>query len=40
MSSIKIPEFEGGIKTSARRYREWRKKLDVIKDLSDLTDSE
>ena len=40
LSNIKIPEFEGGVNTSVRRYREWRKRLDIIQDLSDLTNSE
>ena len=40
LSNIKIPEFEGGVSTSVRRYREWRKKLDITQDLSALTNSE
>ena len=40
LSNIKIPEFEGGVSTSVRRYSEWRTKFDIIQDLSDLTNSE
>ena len=35
LSSIRIPEFDGGIGTSVRKYREWRKSLEIIGHLNE-----
>ena len=40
LSSIKLPEFDGAVTTSTRRYREWRKGLEVIRTMNELTDTE
>ena len=39
-SSVKLPEPEGNTNTSVRKYREWRKGVDNVKYLNELTDTE
>eukprot|EP00959_Pyramimonas_sp_CCMP1952_P271383 5673320-Pyramimonas_sp.AAC.1 len=40
LSQVKLPEFDGDVKTSTKRYREWRTNLSIIQNLNQLTDSE
>ena len=40
LSNIRIPEFDGGINTSIRKYREWRKRVEIIQHLNDLKKTE
>ena len=40
LAAIKLPEFDGSLNTSVRRYREWRKKLDIGMEFNDLNDAE
>ena len=40
LSNIRIPEFDGGINTSVRKYREWRKRVEIIQHLNDLKKTE
>ena len=30
LATVKIPEFDGSQMTTVRRYREWRKAVDII----------
>ena len=40
LSQIKIPDFDGHERTSTRQYREWKKSLEIIQVLNQLTDQE
>merc|ERR1711965_746951 len=40
LSQVKLPDFDGNEKTSTKRYREWKKSLDIIQNLNQLTDQE
>ena len=40
LSQVRIPDFDGHERTSTKRYREWRKSLEIIQNLNQLTDQE
>ena len=37
---MKLPEFDGAVGTSTKKYREWRKAVEVIRSLNQLSDVE
>ena len=40
LSQVELPEFDGSVGTTTQRYREWRKAVEVVRSLNQLTDSE
>ena len=40
LSQVKLPEFDGAVGTSTKKYREWRKAVEVIRSLNQLSDVE
>ena len=40
LATVKIPEFDGSQMTTVRRYREWRKAVDIIRQLNGLSAKE
>ena len=38
LANVRIPDFDGSENTTVRQYREWRKSVDIIKRLNNLTD--
>ena len=40
LSQVKLPEFDGATTTTTRRYREWRKGVEIVQNLNQLTNAE
>ena len=40
LANVRIPPFDGAEQTTARQYQEWRKNLDIVRRLNNLTDQE
>ena len=40
LSTVKLPEFNGDIRTTVRQYRQWRRQVDVVQQLNDIKPKE
>ena len=40
LRTAQLPEFDGSVSTTTRRYREWRKGLEVLRTMNELKDTE
>ena len=40
LATVKIPDIDGSQTTTVRRYREWRKAVDIIRQLNGLSPKE
>ena len=38
LANVKIPEFDGADGTTVRKYQQWRKSVEIVRKLNNLTE--